>query len=225
MANISTSTLLWFLLTVMGTLWLFSKTSTRKKHFVFVGIWMLIIGALGYSGFFKNTATLPPRFPILLVIPLLFIIFSFCSKKGQLFIDTLQLKWLTLVHVVRIPVELILYSVFLQGLIPELMTFEGYNFDVLSGITAPLIFYGHFKRNWIGKKGLLIWNVVCFFLLINILVIAILSAQSPLQRLAFDQPNTMVVYFPFVWLPGLIVPIVMFSHLASIRLLLKQKSQ
>ena len=83
------------------------------------------------------------------------------------------------------------------------------------------MYYAVFVKRWIGKKGLLIWNFICLGLLINILIIAVLSAQTPIQQLAFDQPNIGVTYFPFVWLPAVIVPIVLYAHLVSIRILLR----
>src|SRR5687768_16392808 len=97
------------------------------------------------------------------------------------------------------------------------MTFEGNNFDIISGCTAPLIFYLVFFSKKLGHKALLAWNFICLGLLVNVLVIAILSAETPFQKLAFDQPNIGVTFFPFIWLPCIIVPIVLFSHLAAIR--------
>jgi hypothetical protein len=38
----------------------------------------------------------------------------------------------------------------------------------------------------------------------------------PAQQLNFDQPNRAVLYFPYVWLPAIVVPIVLFSHLAAL---------
>jgi hypothetical protein len=177
---------------------------------------MMIVGFLGYSGFYRVQDALPPRFLFLLATGILFVIAYLLSGRGQKFSLELSLKWLTALHVVRIPIEIVLYYVFVEGYIPELMTFEGYNFDILSGITAPFVYYFAFVKNWIGKRGLLIWNFICLGLLINILFIAVLSAQTPIQQLAFDQPNIGVTYFPFVWLPAVIVPIVLFSHLAGI---------
>jgi len=43
------------------------------------------------------------------------------------------------------------------------------------------------------------------------------------QLFAFDQPNIAILYFPFVWLPSFIVMTVLFSHLISIRRLVKNK--
>jgi hypothetical protein len=59
-----------------------------------------------------------------------------------------------------------------------------------------------------------IWNWICLALLLNIVVRAVLSAPSPIQQFAFDQPNIAILHFPFVFLPGFIVPAVLFCHLA-----------
>ncbi|MNY38553.1 hypothetical protein D3C86_1731870 [compost metagenome] len=129
---------------------------------------------------------------------------------------------LTYVHLIRIPVELVLYGLFLNGAIPELMTFEGRNFDILAGITAPLVGFFGISQSKMGKTSLLLWNFACLGLLLNIVVTAILSAPSPFQQLSFEQPNIAILYFPFSWLPVFVVPLVLFAHLAAIRKLIKK---
>jgi hypothetical protein len=104
------------------------------------------------------------------------------------------------------------------------MTFGGYNFDIISGVTAPIVYFLYYMKKKISKRFLLFWNFICLGLLANILIIALLSAKTPFQQLAFEQPNIGVTYFPFVWLPAVIVPIVLFSHIASIRQILKKKT-
>jgi hypothetical protein len=142
--------------------------------------------------------------------------------SGRRFIDTLNLKALHWIHIVRIPVEIALLYIFYAGLIPEVMTFEGRNFDILAGITAPLMVYLFFGRKTISKKVMITWNIIGILLLVNIVAHAILSAPFSFQQLAFDQPNTGLFFFPFTWLPCYIVPVVFFSHFASLRLLLKK---
>jgi len=105
------------------------------------------------------------------------------------------------------------------------MTFEGKNFDIISGLTAPLIFYFGYVRRQFNTGALLAWNIICLGLLINIVVIAIMSSPLPFQKLAFDQPNIAIFYFPFVWLPCCVVPLVLLSHLATMRQLLKGKKR
>ena len=92
---------------------------------------------MGLSKFYTVTTALPPRFALALLPPLVFIAGLFLAKSGRRFLDGLSAKWLTLLHVVRVPVELALLWLFLHGYVPQLMTFEGRNFDVFSGLTAP----------------------------------------------------------------------------------------
>jgi hypothetical protein len=109
-------------------------------------IWLAVQALIASSGFYTVTDTTPPRFLFLVLPPLLGIAGLFLSPKGREFIDGLDLKSLTILHTIRIPVELVLFFLFTYKAVPELMTFEGRNFDILSGITAPVIFYFAFIR-------------------------------------------------------------------------------
>lgn len=72
-------------------------------------------------------------------------------------------------------------------------------------------------------KFLLAWNFIGIGLLANIVINAVLSVPSPFQKFAFNQPNIAVLYFPFNWLPGVVVPLVLLSHLVVIRQLFTKK--
>lgn len=131
---------------------------------------------------------------------------------------------LTYLHTIRIPVEFVLYWLFLSQAVPELMTFAGRNFDIIAGITAPIIAYFGLKKHKIPKTVVLIWHFICLGLLLHIVVNAFLSAPSSVQKFAFDQPNIAILYFPFSGLPTFIVPVVLFCHLAAIRQLLHRSN-
>lgn len=210
------SAVLYILLTLI-TIWLFSKASKNKT-----GVGAILLGwafaqwGVAYSGFYTDLSTMPPRPFLMFAIPVLTMIVLFATKKGRGFIDSLDLKWLTLVHMVRLPVEIFIFYWFTKGWVPELMTFEGRNFDIVMGITAPIMFIVGWKPTF-RKKLLLIWNVVGLLLLFNIVIHALLSIPLPFQQLAFDQPNIAVLEFPFNALPAVIVQIVLFSHLVAIR--------
>lgn len=207
-----------FGLTTILTSWIFYKAAGNSKPVLLVIlVWLAVQTFIAISGFYTVTDTLPPRFLLLVLPPFLVIAGLFLSPKGRNFIDGLDLKSLTILHTIRIPVEIVLFFLFTYKTIPELMTFEGRNFDILSGITAPVIFYFAFVRKQLSRKIILIWNMICLGLLINIVSNAILSAPFPFQQFAFDQPNIAVLYFPFIWLPCCVVPLVLLSHLAAIR--------
>ena len=212
-----------FAVTTLISIFLFYRAARQSKTVAFVIVsWLLIQAAIGLTGFYTVTDTMPPRFLILISVPVLMIVTLFITRKGRAFLDMLDLKYLTLLHVVRIPVELILLWLAINKTVPFNMTFEGSNWDILSGISAAIIYYFMFVQKKYNRNVLLIWNFICLGLLINIVVIAILSAPFPFQRLSFDQPNRALMYFPYIWLPAIVVPIVLISHLASIRKLLVQ---
>lgn len=193
----------------------FSAVSTKILSFL-IPFWLFFQAVLSISGFYEQTATLPPRFPIFAVLPFLVLIVLIFIFARQSLIEKLSLKTLTIIHIVRIPVEIVLLRLFQFGLVPQLMTFEGRNFDILSGITAPAIYFLAFRGGKINRPLLIGWNVFALCLLLNIIVNAFFSFPTPLQQFAFDQPNRAVAYFPFIWLPAVVVPIVLFSHLATL---------
>jgi len=159
------------------------------------------------------------------ILPIILtVIYLFATQKGRYFIDSLPLKNLTYLNVARIPIEMVLLWLFLSKTIPELMTCEGWNFDIIAGITAPIIAYFGLTKTKLNQQVILICNFICIGLLLNIIVNAFFSAPSPTQKFAFEQPNIAILNFPFSWLPTFIVPIVLFGHLTSIRQLLKQKT-
>lgn len=213
-----------FGLTVLFAIVLFYKAANYSKTFLTaILIWVVFQIVVTLSGFYKIANTFPPRFGLLIIPPLILTIIKFNTKKGKQFIDGLNIKTLTLVHTLRIPVELVLYWLFIHKAVPELMTFEGRNFDIFSGLSAPFIYYFGFVKKLLSRNILLLWNFICLALLFNIAFNAILSLPSAFQQFAFDQPNIAILQFPFVLLPSVLVPLVLFAHLASIRQLLYDK--
>ncbi len=213
-----------FILTTFLTIYLLYKAAYNSLNTLLILIaWLILQTIISRTGFYQNTLSIPPRFILLVLPPILFILVLFVTKRGQRFIDNLKEDILTLLHIVRIPVEIVLLWLFLNKTVPQLMTFEGRNFDILSGLSAPLIYYFGYKKNRLNNTILLAWNFICLGLLLNIVINAVLSTPFAFQQFAFDQPNIAVLYFPFVWLPCCIVPIVLFSHLVLIRQLLNSK--
>ena len=126
--------------------------SQKTGIFVGMAIWMALQGYLSYIGFYsQHLDTMPPRFIFVLGPPLLLMLLLFLTPWGRKFIDSLSLSTLTYLHVIRIPVELVLFGLFIYKAIPELMTFEGRNFDILAGITAPLVAYLGVQQGKMGK--------------------------------------------------------------------------
>ncbi len=214
-----------FILTTLLTAFVFYKASHRSKAVLYSCFaWIVLHGIIGYTGFYLIEDTIPPHFILLVGPTLMAILILFITSKGRRFLLNLNEKWLTWLHIVRIPVEIVLFWLFLNKLVPKDMTFEGQNLDIFSGLTVPFIVYFGYHKKMLNKWILVAWNLICLALLFNIVSTAILSAPSPLQTRAFDQPNVGVLYFPFVWLPGFIVPVVLLSHLTVLYKLLSTRA-
>lgn len=214
-----------FMLTTLAAILIFVAAANNSKPVLFILLaWIGLQSIPAMYGFYTHTYSLPPRFVLLIGPPFLLILLMFIIPAGKRFIDSLKPEYLTWLHTVRIPVEIGLWLLFINGAVSEIMTFEGRNFDILAGITAPIVAILAFRKKAIGKIGLLIWNFICLALVLNIVIIAIFAVPTPFQQWGFEQPNIAVMYFPFIWLPCCIVPLVIFSHLVVIRKLIMDKS-
>ena len=187
-------------------------------------MWIFFQAVLALDGFYADFTSFPPRLLLFAILPALVLIAVYFLVFRATFVERLPLETLTLVHIVRVPVEIVLLMLFLAGQVPQMMTFEGRNFDILSGLLSPLVFWLVFRRDRIRRGWLAAYNVLGLVLLANVVIIAALSLPSPLQQLNLDQPNRGVLYFPYVWLPAIVVPIVLFSHFASLWKLFLERS-
>lgn len=223
-----------FTLTTGLCLWLVQRVLVRsnlaqtQRNWFWGAIlaWMGVQAGLTLTEFYQtDPAAMPPKFPLAVVPTLLFILWMFATKRGRSILDALDLESMTWLHAIRVPVEWVLYGLFIYQAVPELMTFVGRNWDILAGLTAPFIAYWGIRQGKLSRTTLLVWHVLCLGLLLNIVVHAVLAVPSGVQQLAFDQPNVAVLNFPFVWLPSVIVPLVLLAHLASIRQLLQREGK
>jgi hypothetical protein len=198
--------------------WLFCRAVPCRAPAVAAGliVWLSAQGALALNGFFhSHPYALPPRLLLAVGPPLLVTLLLVTTTRGRGWLTRLRPRALTLFHVVRVPVELVLFGLAQYRAVPVLMTFEGRNWDILTGLTAPLLYYLVFRRRQLGRRALLVWNLLGLGLLGNIVGHAVLALPSPWQQLAFEQPNVAVLHFPFVWLPACVVPLALVAHLAA----------
>jgi hypothetical protein len=218
MAPLGLSTVLSFLFVVGLGIWFFWLAAGKSNRVLGILLfWAILQSSLAYSGFYLDFESRPPRY-LLILAPTIFVLgLLMFSPQGRAFLDRLDPALLTFMHTLRIPVELSIHEWYQAGLVPVEMSFEGQNYDIISGLTAPLIYYLVFVRKTGGAKLLFFWNAAALVLLLNIIGTSVMSAPGPLQQIAFEQPNVGIAYFPFVLLPTIIVPMVLFAHIAILR--------
>ena len=154
--NFSTPGFLWPLLTLVCLVLILAglraglkrtnwqKNRQNKIFFgtVFVLItWIGLLTILSSNGFFADFSKLPPRPALAMLIPLPIIILVAFSKTGTQLLQTVPSHWLVFIQSFRIIVELLLLFAFLAGKLPVQMTFEGRNFDVVTGVLALPVGY------------------------------------------------------------------------------------
>lgn len=182
----------------------------------FLAIWIFVVTLVTFTGFLQDFESMPPRLIAGVALIVVTIIALFVTPSSRNFLARMPITTLTYIHIIRVPVEIVLYWLFVHGVVDEAMTFEGVNYDILSGISAPfagLFFVGLKSKN---KLAAIIWNLLALGLLINIVGRAILATPYFFDPLVNEQPNIAVFYFPYVLLPLFIVPAVFFSHLVSL---------
>ena len=188
-----------------------------RRYWIFLFIWLIGSSAASLSGFTSDFSQLPPRPAIFLVIPAIVLVFLLRSKTTQQILKNIPPKYLINIQMFRIPVEILLWFLLLANITPIQMTFEGRNFDILVGLSAPLVAFLAFSNDQLNRRLIIGWNIFGLLLLSNILVIAILSMPTPLRVFMNEPANTEVGNFPIIFLPAVLVPIAYYFHAFSLK--------
>jgi hypothetical protein len=196
-----------------------------KNVIIGLTLWMVMLSILSIIGFFSDFSGFPPRFIIILLVPMITLVWSLLiSKITKQLLILIPPQTIINLQVFRVFVEILLWMLFIQNLLPIQMTFEGRNFDIIAGITAPLVAYLAYSKNLLSKNMVIAWNFICLGLLLNIVLTAILSMPTPFRYFMNEPSNTVVAEFPIIFLPGFLVPLAYGLHFLSIRQLLNQKN-
>lgn len=203
--------LIFLLISITALILCYLGTGQNRKILLCFSIWQCIIGGLALCEVFLKH---PASFALAIAGTVALTVFALKrSATAQL-----NSNLLLAIHVLRIPLELVLYQLYLQGKIPISMTYKGINFDILMGISALiLLLYRWFSKQKINPKLFFAWNITGIVFLLFIVALAILSSPLPIQQFAFDQPNIAVLIFPYCLLPGCVVPIVLMAHIALLK--------
>ena len=175
------------------------------------GAWLGVTWAAAETGQLSRLDLRPPPFMALPVaIALLGALMAF-TRFGTRLVDGLPISVLIACQAFRFPLELLMHRAYGEGVMPYQMSYSGWNFDILTGLTAlPVAWALH--RGLAGRRLAIVWNVMGSLLLLNIVTIAVVS--TPIVGLfGPDLLNTWVMFPPFVWLPAVMVLMALVGHL------------
>lgn len=189
--------------------------------FVLLLLWLAVSAAIAFNGTLHDFTSTPPKLMLVIIPPVLAIIYLSSSERVNRMLEVIPQSWLVYIQSFRILVEAALWLLFIRNIIPVQMTFEGLNYDVLIGLSALLIgYYSLSAKKW-PRIAAVLWNIAGLLMVTNIFIIALLSTPGPLRQFFNEPANTIVAYFPFVWLPAFIVPYAYLMHIISIKQILK----
>lgn len=138
------------------------------------------------------------------------------SPLGQRVAQGVPLYALVGFQAFRLPLELVLHRWYMEGVLPVQMTYEGHNFDVVTGLLAlvlgPLSYFGK-----LGRRAAWAFNLIGSALLVNVAAIAVRSSPVPLRAYLDEPPLLLALQAPYTWILPVCVSGALFGHLITFR--------
>lgn len=163
------------------------------------------------SGYLRDFERRPPPLMLLIAVTVLITLSFALSPLGRELARRTSFTWLIASQVFRLPLELTMNRASREGVMPIQMSFEGRNFDILTGVSAIVVAI-LVAGGLAGPLAIRLWNIAGFGLLANIVAVAI--ASFPLFGVfGPDRLNLWVADPVFVWLPGILVQAALLGHI------------
>ncbi len=173
----------------------------------------------GYSGVLSRFDSFPPPMMVFFVYMIAVSIFLAFSKFGRLLVQHSSISQLIGFQSFRILAELALFIGLKEGLTPIQLTVEGYNFDIITGLSAVVVAYLVRGNNHQSLASALVfaWNTLGLGFLIVIAFIANTSLPTPFRLFMNEPSNIWVTRSPYILLPGILVVFALTGHLLVYR--------
>ena len=200
---------------------------TRNNLLVTIGVllvWLIFTLIMGSSGVLDDFTSKPPKLLLIIIPPMVFLLLIFISQQFHDLCEGLDNFWFVYPQSFRIILEFIFWLLYRYHIIPIQMTFAGGNYDIIIGLTAPVVAYYCFNRKIWPPVVALVWNFLGLGWLFYIMIVSVLSTPYSFRYFMNEPANTLPFHFPFVWLPAVVAPFALLLHLLSIRRLIKGKS-
>jgi hypothetical protein len=191
------------------------RRSFRAGTTLLVG-WFLAALSLSWLGFYQGKPTRIPTVEFGLLLPMIAgVMFYWRSDGLRRIIAAAPQSLLVGVQLYRV-LGIVFLVLFFGGAMPGVFAIPAGAGDVAVGLFAPAIALAY-ARGLRGSTGLVrAWNVLGLTDLAVAVTTGFLSSPSPIQRLAVDNPNTLITAFPLVMIPVFLVPLAVLLHLASL---------
>jgi len=193
--------------------------SSARRDTTVAGIataaWLAVTLALAASGRLSFTSR-PPTAGVLIAAAIVLALAVGTSRLGSRLATGIPLAALVGVQAFRFPLELMLHRAYREGLMPVQMSYSGFNFDILTGLSAIVVAL-YLARRPDAVVVVRVWNAAGIVLLANILTIAVLSTPTPIRVFHNEPANEWIAHAPWVWLPSVFVAAAIVGHIVVFR--------
>jgi hypothetical protein len=181
------------------------------------GAWVIVS-----KGLLRPGAVSIPLLPLLLFVPTaIAILLLWRSRFVGVMLDAMPASWLIGLQFYRIVGATFLVG-WIAGTLPGAFALPAGIGDVSTALMALPVAVGLASGKAGSVRAALLWNMFGIADLILAIVLGSLTSPGPLQRLAFDNPNLLILTFPTAITPAFTVPSSLVLHALSLRQLLRR---
>ncbi len=191
----------------------------KKKATVVLGltIWQVYVFLLSISGFLEDLS-FPPRFVLLMILPLFIFTGVFLYKnRNEQWIKVIPPHWLAYYQSFRIGIETIFVYTVAAGILHSNVTIEGYNMDMIFAFSAPVIGTIIYKKGMPSLRQICIWNYFGLAVIASIIFLFITSMYAPqIYGSEVGLLSSQLGTYPFTLVAGFLMPSAVFIHVLSL---------
>jgi energy-converting hydrogenase Eha subunit A len=195
-----------------------SDAKIRRRRTVLaaggMGLWLAVVSWLALSGLLGRFDLRPPPMALWFAATLLGPLALALSPYGRRLALALPLGALVGFQAFRLPLELLMHQAAADGIMPVIMSYSGYNFDIVTGITA-LVLGVAFTRWDVPRSLVIAWNFLGLGLLVVIGTVAF-SASPIFLAFGPENVNVWVTSFPYSTM-SVMVGAALFGHVLVFR--------
>jgi hypothetical protein len=189
--------------------------------------------ALAFSGLLSRTDVRPPLLQVMILTTLAALLWHGLGRRGLATAQRASMASLVLLQSFRLPLEVLMLHAAQSGVMPVEFSMAGYNFDVVTGAGALLLGVALTlsPRHTALQHALQLaltwaWNLIGIVCLLVIASLAV--ATSPNVGYfgnSVEHWAVWTLYFPYVWLPVVLVGVAIYGHVIVTRKLLQTSAQ
>ena len=227
-AGLTLSLILITLTTFVGFLFAvaFSKKTSISNYATWVSVpvllWIIFQSTLSLNKWYMDRSTAHLLFPYLFTSACILVI-VFVPRLREWALG-LRIEILIGLQLLRLPLEGLLHWAAYYRQTPLALTFYGGSVELLIAAATPIMLFLYRKNKLKYRLSLLIWSYAGMASLTMLWIRSLFSAPSTIQNWGFEIPNYLMVHFPGSWIPTVIVPILLFAHLAVAAQLSERKN-